>query len=266
MFDRLFLSIPKVSDYYAYYRLFPKNVTAYRGVYDSFSSAMRAIPSDVMAGYSQPFISEHKSVAELTARSEIGVLHLIDYPVLFWLKSALADGPKLFELGGNVGLAYYAYSRVLKYPGGLRWLICEIPEVANAGRKLATEFRAKDLTFTTRFSEADGADIFLTSGTLQYLEETLPELLATLRLKPKHLLIQHVPFYEGETFTTLQNIGYAYCPYKIQNCTEFIKGLIALGYTTIDRWKIDRSCSIPFHPERFVPAYHGFYFRLKHPT
>ena len=34
-----------------------------------------------------------------------------DYPVLFWLKGILAEGCRVFDLGGHVGLQYYAFSK-----------------------------------------------------------------------------------------------------------------------------------------------------------
>ena len=112
--------------------------------------------------------------------------------------------------------------------------MCEIPEVVKAGKNIAIQQDSKNLSFTTKFSEAEGSEIFLTCGTLHYLEVTLPDLLETLQVKPKHLLIHNVPFSDGESFTTLQNIGYAYCPYKVQNRSEFVNALMLLGYKLID--------------------------------
>ncbi len=263
MLGRIIRKIPIVSDYYIYHWIFPKTITACRGVYSSYTEALAAVPQQKLAGYNQSIIGQHQSVAQLTARTEIGTFHSIDYPVLFWLKSAFSDSSKVFDLGGNVGLAYYAYQRFLQYPDLLDWVVCEIPEITNVGRDIALQKGIKNLSFTTEFSQAEGAEILFTSGTLQYLELTLPELLKPLHVKPKHLLIHHVPFYDGESFTTLQNIIYACCPYKIQNRQQFIDAISLLGYELIDSWEIQRSFSIPFHPERSVPNYHGFYFRQK---
>jgi len=131
-----------------------------------------------------------------------------------------------------------------------------------AGEKIAKEMDSQGLSFTNDFREADGADILLTLGTLQYIEPSLAELLGQLGKKPIHLLISMVPFYDGESFITLQNVGYAFSPYKIQNRSEFIDSLTSLGYELIDSWEWDRTCSIPFHPELCVRAYHGFYFQI----
>ena len=35
-----------------------------------------------------------------------------------------------------------------------------------------------------------------------------------------------------------------------------------LGYALVDTWENpDKSCRIPFHPDRSLNRYHGFYFR-----
>ncbi len=255
--------IPVVSDYYYYHRKFPRSLTACRGVYSSFEEAQRSVPKGYKAGYSQPEIDQHHSVAQLTANSEVGGFNSIDYPILLWLKSSFANHSSVFDLGGNVGLAYYGYRKYLNYPHDLRWVVCEIPEIATAGEELAREQNVQNLFFTTEFAKADGSEILLTCGTLQYLDATLAELIDQLKTKPRHLLINHVPFYDGEPFITLQNIGYAVCPYRIQNRTEFINSLVSLGYKLTDSWEINRTCFIPFHPGRFVRAYHGFYFQLQ---
>lgn len=259
---KIFTKLPIISDYYRAYWSFPRDITACRGVYDNFAAALAAIPSKAKAGYNQPEIRNAASVAQLTSAWEADEFNPADYPVVVWLASAFTNSSTVFDLGGNVGHGYYTYQKFLQYPHSLRWLVCDIPEVIAAGVELARKTDSPELAFTEHFSDADGAEIFLTAGTLQYLEPSLAKILGQLQTKPKHLSINRVPFYDRATFITLQNIGYAFCPYKIQNRAEFIDSLLALNYTLIDSWKWDRSCHIPFHPDKFVPSYCGFYFRL----
>lgn len=260
--------VPIVSDYYHYYWCFPRDITACRGVFNTFSEALRALPSGSRGGYNQPEIHNYSSVgvAQLTASRNLGELQPSDYPVLERLASAFKDSLTVFDLGGNVGVSYYAYRNYVQYPDRLCWMVCELPELVKAGEKLARETDSPGLSFTEKFSDAEGSDILLTCGTLQYLEPSLAELLGQLKAKPKHILINYVPFYDGKTFITLQNIGYAFSPYKIQNRAEFIADLSSLGYELIDSWQDNRTCYIPFHPKRFVRAYHGFYLRLNQKT
>jgi putative methyltransferase (TIGR04325 family) len=265
--SKILTKLPIVSDYYRYYWVFPRTITACRGVYSTFAEAEQHIPSGAKVGYSQPEIRLAPSVAKLTAAFEADEFNPTDYPILVWLASAFTNNSsRIFDLGGNVGHGYYTYKKFLQYPQSLQWLICDIPEAIEAGEELASTGDNPGLAFTEHINDADGAEIFLTSGTLQYIEMPLAQMLGQLKTKPQHLSINRVPFYEGKQFITLQNIGYAICPYKIQNRTEFIDSLTAIGYQLIDSWKWDRTCHIPFHSDRFIPNYCGFYLRLETKT
>ena len=254
---------PIVADIYRYHWVFTRRPNAYRGVYSSFDDALKSVPKGKKGGYSHSEINQSSSVSKLTCAYEIGEFNSLDYPVVLWLKSVFTDSNNVFDLGGNVGLAYYAYQRYLQYPDDLNWLVCEIPEVVKAGREIAVQKNISNLRFTSEFTEGDRCDILLSCGALQYIEPSLAQILQGYQEKPKHILTNHVPFCDNKSFITLQNLIYTFCPYKIQNKTEFISDLNDLGYELIDAWKINRNCIIPFRPDCFVPAYHGFYFRLK---
>jgi len=255
--------IPIVADFYRYHWVFTRRPNAYRGVYNSFDEALKAVPQGKSGGYSQPEINQSSSASRLTSSYEIGDFNSLDYPVIFWLKSLFNDSNSVFDLGGNVGLAYYAYQNYLQYPDNLSWLVCEIPEIVKAGTEIAIKKNINNLHFTSEYSQADGYDILLTCGALQYIEPNLPQLIKSFNEKPKHILTNHVPFCDNKSYITLQNLIYTFCPYKIQNKNEFICDLNNLGYELIDTWEIERNCIIPFHAEHFVSAYYGFYFRLK---
>lgn len=257
---RTLTAIPIVSDYYHYYWRFPRHVIAFRGVYNTFADAVQALPPHSRIGHDQPGIHNQQSI-EITAAIKPGELKLYDYPILTWLASAFADSSNVFDFGGYLGQAYYVYQKYVPYPQNLRWVVCDLPEVVKAGKDLASQANCSDLSFTVDFADAERTDILLTGGTVQYVEASLAELIEQLSSKPRHLLINQVPLYEGRSFVTLQNLVYAIAPYKIQNRGEFITSLTALGYELIDSWQYDRTCYIPFHPDRRVTAYYGFYFR-----
>ncbi|WP_427161992.1 TIGR04325 family methyltransferase [Aliinostoc sp. HNIBRCY26] len=263
-FKSLIKQIPIISDLFRYYWSFYRTKTACRGIYPSFADALKATPKGAKSGYNQPEISKNiTKAAKMTTAWEPGQFNPQDYPILVWLASAFTQSSTVFDLGGNVGHSYYTYKKFVQYPTGLNWLVCEIPEVVKVGRELASQGHNPGLSFTTEFAQSENTEILITCGTLQYIEPSLADMIGKLQTKPRHILINQVPFYDGETFITLQNIGYAFCPYKIQNRSEFVESLSALGYELIDNWKLDRSCSIPFHPERFVRNYEGFYLKLK---
>lgn len=255
-------SLPLVSDFYRHYWLFPRHPNSCRGIFQSFSEASAAIPKHVQSYYNHADISSILSWSDAQIE-RIHPFKSIDYPVLVWLGEAFKNSHKIFDLGGNTGYSYYAYRKYIPYPSTLHWLICEVPEAVNTGHDLLKHFDSPGLAYTTEIADAEGSEIFLTCGTLQYLEPSLADLLAKFRTKPLHLIIHHVPFYDGPEYITLQNLLSSYVPYKIQNREQFISPIKEMGYELIDSWQLNRTCDIPFHPERHVNAYHGFYFRLQ---
>lgn len=254
--------IPVLSDLYADRWFFYKNPNAYRGVFKSFGEALAAIPSSYKSTYNLSQLCQvHLGDLE---QPQVTSLNPQDYPVIFWLQSILQKCSVVVDFGGNTGSSYYSYQKYLNFSHNLRWIVCDLPAAVENGSRLAQQINDRQISFTSELASIDHLDVFLTCGTLQYVEPSLAELLSSsLRHQPKHLIINRVPCYEGKQFITLQNLLDSIVPYKIQNRTEFINAISLLDYELIDSWKNNRTCSIPFHPECFVNGYHGFYFRLK---
>lgn len=255
-------STPILRDFYYYHWLFARNPNLYRGVFGSFAEASAAIPASVLSGYDRDDL-HNGSLKHNFNLEEIGKFKQLDYPILVWLAEIFKDRSTVFDLGGSTGSGYYAYRQYIAYPPAIKWLICDVPAAVKVGNELLQRFDSPGLSYTTNIADAEGFDIFMTCGTLQYVEPSLAELLSKLQSPPQHLIINHVPFYNGEEYITLQNLLVSYAPYKIQNRDRFIEALEKLGYELVDSWQQNRTCSIPFKPERFVDAYHGFYFRLQ---
>ena len=236
-----------------YDRLQPVN--QFRGVYASFREARQAAPQIKGLGYdsansSSWYLSKHETVQQE------------DYPVLFWLRTAFEGGRSVFEIGGHVGVAYYGFAQVLAYPAGLTWTICDVPSVVTSGEALARERGRTNLRFVTSSAEVEGADIVLAAGALQYVESpSLAETIASFRVRPRHVLVNTTPVYDGPAFITLQNIGSAYCPYRAFNRGEFVQSLENLGYSLVAAWQKDRAFRVPRHPDKSFDHYSGFYFR-----
>ena len=234
----------------------------FRGVYETFEEAILSAPKTKTIGYDNSELAqEYQHCAELKT-----VVYSYDYPVLFWLNSIFninQNNLNLFDFGGNVGTHFYAYKKYLKYPSSLKWLVCELPAIVKAGKELAEKRGYLDLAFTNKFEEASGKDVFLASGSIQYVED-LGQSLSSLAEKPKHLLINVLPLYDGHQFVTLQNGGQVFYPSYIFNKTDFINSIKNIGYEMVDIWK-DRffQCIIPFHPEKSGSLYHGLYFKLR---
>ncbi|HEU4731390.1 MAG TPA: TIGR04325 family methyltransferase [Kofleriaceae bacterium] len=228
----------------------------FRGVYDSFDEAARAAPDSKPLGYDNPGPAA-------MYRDRVEAVHLSDYPVLFWLARLIRPGTRrLFDLGGHIGLRFYGFRTRLELPDGFQWQVMDVPAVVRAGRELAREKAAAQLTFTDRREDLAGADILFATGSLQYLERPLHEILAGISARPAHVLINQLPMHDGAAYYTLQSIGTAFCPYRIEDRPGLVAGMAALGYEQLDAWQTpEKYCPIPFHPEHSVRGYEGMYFR-----
>jgi putative methyltransferase (TIGR04325 family) len=247
---------------FEYQRHFAEESPAARmfaGVYQGFEAALEAIPKGARIGH------DHAEVADRHT-SEIGHVWPSDYPTLFWLATLMKQDMCIFDLGGSTGLLYYSFKKYLVYPVGVSWVVCEVPAVARRGADLARERHTSNLSFTSRIEDAEGADILLCSGVLQFMERPLWLWLTKMKVKPQRLLINRTPLTDGAGFTTLQNIGRSICPYQIWNRKEFIRNFERIGFELVDCWETPEfSCYIPFHPEESVRAYSGMCLRLARP-
>lgn len=235
--------------------LFARSRVEFRGVYSSREDAVRSIPRNgIPIGYDNESAAGYYRELLRTVRPH-------DYPVLFWLRELLRSG-RLFEVGGHVGVAYYSFQQYLTHPDGLEWQIHDTPAVCESGRLLAAERSATNLQFTTDISHGDGADIFLSIGALQYLEFSLADILGGYRNRPRHVLINVTPVADRAPYFTVQNIGVAYCPYRIESRSELQSKMSALGYQLVDAWENPgKFCQIALHPEASLSHYEGFYFK-----
>jgi len=230
----------------------------YRGVYDSFDDAQASIPPGNASGY------DNSESADLY-RERTRRVFINDYPMIHWLGRFFAEGARdVFDVGGHIGIAYYAYQKYLSYPASLRWTVMDVPAVNAAGAAWAKEHDAPGrLGFADDIASASGADVLFAAGSLQYLSYSLADALSAMPRRPRFLLLNSVPVHMRQSYYTVQNIGTACCPYHVTAEREFLGGLASLGYELQDRWENpQRYCVVPFHPELSLDRYFGFAFRL----
>ena len=127
--------------------------------------------------------------------------------------------------------------------------------MVEVGRRIAGERECKGLSFTSDFTQCSDSEVLLTCGTIQYLERGLADMLAGLAMKPRHILVNKSPMYEGPTYYTLQNTGYSICPYRIYNRVQFIESRKSLGYDLIDSWPQEFDDSSARRDWGWQPAY-----------
>lgn len=228
----------------------------YRGVYASFDEAQASIPAGRTTGY------DNTGAAELY-RDRTRRIFINDYPMIYWLRRFFADGAQsVFDLGGHIGLAYYAYQRYLEYPDQLRWTVHDVPAVNAAGQAWAAQHDSRHaLAFAPSIGDMAGKDILFAAGSLQYLAYSLVDALDALPQKPRYLLLNSVPVHTHRSYFTVQNMGVTCCPYRVTSERDFLGGLSEAGYTLLDRWENpQRHCTVPFHPELSLDRYFGFAF------
>ena len=239
----------------AFFRMKP-GTDGWFGEYESFDAAMAAVPKGASVGYDvAPATELYDDLTERIVDS--------DYPVLFWLTRIMDGSSHLVDLGGHVGIKFYAYRPYLAVLPH-RWTVCDVPAVVEAGAKRAGARGEDRLQFTADFADASGADIVLTQGTLQYIETPFAEMIAALAEKPRHVLLNRVPTAPEAEFITLQNIGFTYCPYRIAREGDIARSLLPLGYELVDTWVNggEARTTLPFSRASRV-RWMGHYLRLR---
>ncbi len=227
----------------------------FRGVFPSFEAAVDSAPKTAPLSYDNP----------VSARMYLDRLFVddYDYPSLFWIGESLREGMRtVADVGGAVGIKYFAFQEYLQYPDDLHWTVIDVPAVAEEGRRFAASKGASHaLHFSDDLMAADGVDVFFASGALQYLEQSLAEILAGYRQRPRRLLINTTPIHDRHAFFTLNSIGTAYCGYRVEAREAFIQSIIAQGYRLRGQWKnIGKRMQIIGEPEYSLDSYSGFCF------
>lgn len=222
------------------------------GLYPTREKALTAAPPTRLVGY------DHDPVVDVSLH-RMSQIWTSDYPVVYWLLRTLAQGQRLVDLGGHVGTKYRAWSPYLKLPDDFRWVVCDVPTMRDAGRRLNAG--NPHLHFTSSRGEIDGSDILLASGALQYMEGDLEEILAGCQEPPRHLLINKVPTHSTPDVYTLENLLSSTVPYRIFQKGRLLEALHALGYQHRDEWTVpESSVRVPF-TSLGETVHLGFYFQ-----
>ncbi|MDH6166232.1 putative methyltransferase (TIGR04325 family) [Variovorax boronicumulans] len=233
--------LPPASPETAYRQKFLDNQdeNLFMGSFESFTAAEADAPPSKAVGY------DHAAAANLYSPQ----IYFYDYPGLFWLGRSIDAGlTRVFDLGGHIGIKYYAFRRVLSYPDSLRWTVCDVPSVIESGRAVAVQREVTgQLGFTTDYRDASGCDVLYASGSLQYLPVRIDEMLSTLQAKPKRIVLNTTAVHPERTIYTLNSIGVAVCPYRIEHHDDLLAMLARSGYRKRDTWRNEgKPIEVPF--------------------
>lgn len=231
-------------------------ILGYHRLFDNLAEAVAAAAPYADKGHNNPGATSLHMSLSLAPRPS-------DYAALFHIQRLLPGCSRVFDLGGNMGNLFYCYDRYLHFPQSLTWQVYELPDVISLGQKFALERNEKRLHFTQNWMDASGAGLLLASGSLHYFEG-IDQMVAKLKDKPLHVLINRSPLIEGPTKATVQDGGHWRVGCILYNRAQLIAAFEAIGYELIDQWKAaELSLILPGQPEFSAAPYSGLYFRLK---
>lgn len=241
----------------AHDRRFEENTSdhLFRGVFDTAEQALLSRPKGRPVGYDNV---ESAALYFSRMRHET-----YDYPAMFWIEKSIQAGMQtVFDVGGHIGIKFYAFAGPLNFPPSLRWTVCDVPAVARRGEAVAKARGAgPQLAFTTDYGALEGTDLLFASGALQYLPMSLWEWLAGTARPPRRIIINTTPVHASRDFFTLNSIGTAYCPYRVFSEGTLLTKVQAAGYAVTDRWINDgKALLIPGHAEFNLTHYSGYCF------
>jgi putative methyltransferase (TIGR04325 family) len=227
----------------------------FAGVYATFEEALAHAPKQ------KPTSFDNVESAERYKNKM--ALDIYDHPAMFWILQSFCDGlTAVADIGGSVGMKFYAFGQYLRFPEPLKWLVVDVPAVAELGRKVATEKNATSaLAFSSDLHDAKGFDILYCSGSLQYMPLSIGEILDQLGSSPRRIIVNTTPIHAERTFVTLNSMGTAICPYRVSSRADFINEVTSRNYVLRDEWRnLQKHMILPFEEGYDVMAYSGFCF------
>lgn len=227
----------------------------FHGVFSTYDEALANVPDVLPVGYNNDHAAMmYQHVMEPNDR---------DYPAMFWLEKSMHEGMRsVVDLGGSIGIKYYAFSKYLSMPANLSWTVCDTSVVVKNGRDFAEKQGVSHiLRFTDEYADMSGVDVLYASGSVQYLPKPLSEVIADLAVKPKRILVNTAAIHPSKDFYTINHIGSAYCPYRVQSVDRIVKDVQAQGYRLLTKWHHpEKRLDLPFNPGYSLETYMGFCF------
>jgi putative methyltransferase (TIGR04325 family) len=227
----------------------------FAGVYATFDEALAHAPQQKATSFDNAESAERYK--NKTA------LDVYDHPAMFWMLQSFCDGlTTVADVGGSIGMKFYAFGQYLRFPESLTWLVVDVPAVVELGRKVAAERNAPSaLTFSADFDDAKGFDVLYCSGSVQYIPLSIGEILDRLGRSPRRIIVNTTPIHAERSFVTLNSMGTAICPYRVSSRADFVREATSRDYVLRDEWKnLQKDMILPFEEGYDVMAYSGFCF------
>jgi putative methyltransferase (TIGR04325 family) len=233
------------------------HMNLFRGKYPSFEAASKELPTHKHTGYN------NENSAQMYDE-RLSRIHYTDYPVLFWLQQIISKDKselKVFDYGGHIGVSYYAYQKVIHFPENLKWTTYDVEAVVERGKTVAIERRADRIQFQKTLDKLPDANVFFASGSPQYSPDFFKDIESLLQ--SKYVLLNMIPCSSEADFYTINNIGTAFCTYRIFSSTSLENHFKKLGYEILDSWTNEgKECDLSYTTDTKV-NYKGWYMEKK---
>ncbi|BEU21807.1 methyltransferase, TIGR04325 family [Paraburkholderia sp. 22B1P] len=229
------------------------SILGYRRSFRGLHEAERAVKPYAKGG--------HENLENLALHLELNrVARPSDYAAFYYLRDQIPGIKRIFDLGGNVGNLYYCYREYLPLRSDVMWTVYDLPETISYGKDLADSRNIKNLQFTDDLRQADDVDLFIASGSLQYFDKSLPDLLKSIDRRPKYVLINRVPMTEDQDFAVVQDAGHIRVACMLYNRSKLIADFERLGYRVLGEWQAtELRLTVLDRPSSSVWAYTGLW-------
>ena len=236
------------------------------GIFDSFSDARNNAPKTKSLSWNS---KEQAEWERNQFKNNFSQIESFDYPALHWISKIYQENPKalqVFDFGGSMGQHYYSYTKALPDLSIKKWIVCDVPMITDSGIEFKIKSKTTVIDFSNSITQDFKADIFLASGSLQYVDEKNPTFfLKEFSNKPRYIIINRIPLVTGnsEQIITLQNLYNAFAPMYTYHFNNFFSEFKNNGYVILDTWKdFSSNCKIPNEPKVNIPYYHGVCMKL----
>ena len=203
----------------------------YRGRFRTSEEARNSLPAPQHATY------DDEALASIGIES-YSTIHLFDWPILVFCQKLMRQNHLrvVTDFGGHVGVKFYAFQEMLDPPEDFRWQVVDVPAIIKEGKRRLPP-HVHSLSFFERLEETEPCDVLLCSGSLQYVDLSLEEIIARLTKKPRMVFVNKVPVSSKEGFYTLEKFIKS-LPCHIFGPDELNETRQRLGYRLEASWPI----------------------------
>jgi putative methyltransferase (TIGR04325 family) len=203
----------------------------YRGRFKTSVEARNSLPVSRRATY------DSEALVSIGIES-YSTIHLFDWPVLGFLQKMMSHNQLtvMTDFGGHVGVKFYAFREMLDFPKDFQWQVVEVPAMVREGRRRVPP-GVNSLSFFERLEETAPCDALLCSGSLQYVDWTIEEIVDRLPRRPAMVFVNKVPVSKERGFFTIETFVKS-LPCHIFGPNELEKARRNLGYKLAANWPI----------------------------